>query len=446
MSSLSEMTEIIPGLVIGCAGDVEKMVLKGADVLVPLEYLNGSIWNTKFRGEILYYPIGDEDVLPDDVMRSLVDNICSRLDDGKKVGVFCGSGHGRTGYIAACVLARHGIKDPVGYLQRNYSPKAFETEKQVNEALAYTRSLRAEQINAEGLGEHFFEYYSYRGGDPYIYLSFSEWDDDTAPETVRILNEMGYKVAYDRTILEGRLWSGSRSDAIENCSLFVTIRTPCEWGSHIRDADTSFAELLEKPMVFIEMNMKNAEYLIDDDDFVVGIPSDPDFADKCRKAFKLKGMLPSAVSPDAADGEGRPVRRKLFKPKREWDLGVTYYEHYGDGERAYKHERQRDCNLRTREAFNWRHERLDPPSDEELYRAIGWKIIRFDLFPRSSGHDYFGLNEEDRAFRRRLCSLGGKRVPEISREYKAAQKKIDDYWRDYPYMDEFEYVDSKFDD
>ena len=80
-------------------------------------------------------------MLPDDVLRVLVDRICSRLDEGKRVGVFCSGGHGRTGYVAACVLARQGIKDPIGYLRTKYSSKAIESEKQIDAVFTYMRSL-----------------------------------------------------------------------------------------------------------------------------------------------------------------------------------------------------------------------------------------------------------------------------------------------------------------
>ena len=133
----SEMCEIIPGLLLGCVRDVREMVMEGADVLVPLAFLDGSIWETPFRGEVIYCPIRDMKVLPEDVLYELVDKICSRLDDGKKVGLFCAGGHGRTGYVAGCVLARQGIKDPIGFLRRNYSPQAVETEQQANAVYAY---------------------------------------------------------------------------------------------------------------------------------------------------------------------------------------------------------------------------------------------------------------------------------------------------------------------
>ncbi len=327
MSGFSEMCEIIPGLMIGNIGDVEKMVRKGADVLVPLAYLDGTIWNTGFRGEILYYPIEDRNVLPTDVLNELVGRICACLDDDRKVGIFCAGGHGRTGYVAACVLAKHGIKDPIGYIRRNYSSKAIETDRQATEVFSYMRRLRAEEIRKEGLGENFFEYSSYRGNGKYIFLSFSEWDADIAAETVRLLNQMGFNVAYDRSILEARLWSESRSDAIEDCSLYVTISTPSERGSHIRYAADSFAELLEIPRVEIETDDRVWSYCGDDEETVASRPGEPDFEEKCLKVFALKGMEPN----NAKDEESSSGRIRSFRKRkeREWDLGSHLRDRQG---------------------------------------------------------------------------------------------------------------------
>ena len=441
MSGYSEMCEIIPGLILGSVADAGKMVRYGADVLVPLAYLDGSIWNTGFRGEILYYPIVDRNVLPVDVLHDLVDKICDRLEEGKKVGLFCAGGHGRTGYVAACVLARHGIRDPIAYIRRDYSSKAIETDEQANVVFTYMRSLRAEQIRSEGLGPNFFEHRPYRGQKPYIYLSFSEWDADIASETVSILNEMGFHVSYDRMVLDGVLWSGSRSDKIEDCSLYVTLETPCERFSHIRYAADSFAELLEIPYLAIETNEKYWEYCSEDGDTIATKPDEPDFAKKCLEAFARKGMTPDT----SGEEEQRPRSFKKRKD-RKWDLAITYYENYLDDQRWFKHEHERTCNIRTREVTSWHGGKLEDASDEEMYRAIGWKRIRFDLLPRSSRMDRFLSMDEDRKFRERLCTLGGRAVPEIQEEYRKDKKKMDDFWRDYPYMDEFEYVDSKFDE
>ena len=59
MNGISEMCEIIPGLLLGGVRDAGEMARKGADVLVPLAFLDSGIWQTGFRGEILYYPIPD---------------------------------------------------------------------------------------------------------------------------------------------------------------------------------------------------------------------------------------------------------------------------------------------------------------------------------------------------------------------------------------------------
>ena len=136
-----DMCEIIQNLYIGSVADVDDMLRAGVDVLVPLAYLDGSIWNKGFRGEIIYCPVTDGDVLPDDVIYMLVEMITSRLGR-HKVGLFCAGGHGRTGYVAACVLAELGMTDPIKYIRSNYSSKAIETEKQ---ALAVFRFIEIEE-------------------------------------------------------------------------------------------------------------------------------------------------------------------------------------------------------------------------------------------------------------------------------------------------------------
>ena len=84
MNNFSECKEIVAGLILGSASDVEQMVEMGVDVLVPLAYLDSSVWNTDFRGEILYFPIKDRGVLPLDVLRTIVLKILTRLDKKKK--------------------------------------------------------------------------------------------------------------------------------------------------------------------------------------------------------------------------------------------------------------------------------------------------------------------------------------------------------------------------
>ena len=144
MNNFSECKEIVPGLILGSVSDVEQMVEMGADVLVPLAYLDSDVWNTDFRGEILYCPIKDRGVLPLDVLDTMVLKILIRLDKKRKVALFCAGGHGRTGYLAACVLAALGNKDPIGHLRKEYSPHAVETDAQAEGILTYMEKLKAE--------------------------------------------------------------------------------------------------------------------------------------------------------------------------------------------------------------------------------------------------------------------------------------------------------------
>jgi hypothetical protein len=123
--------EIIPNFFLATIYEANELPALGVTTLVPLDSLYGNIWRTGFRGEILYYPIQDYDILPDDVLQQLVDAIVTRLSVGVKVGLFCMGGHGRTGYIAATVLGALGYDDPIGFIRQHYCSLAIETNEQV---------------------------------------------------------------------------------------------------------------------------------------------------------------------------------------------------------------------------------------------------------------------------------------------------------------------------
>lgn len=131
------MKEIIPGLILGGLRDLNDILKAEPNVLFPLDRLPGTVWDSGFRGEIVYYPITDMDVLPDDVLNKLVDAIVARLQAQKRVAVFCVGGHGRTGYAASCVLHRLGYDNPITFLRKNYSMSAVETEAQAEAVFRY---------------------------------------------------------------------------------------------------------------------------------------------------------------------------------------------------------------------------------------------------------------------------------------------------------------------
>lgn len=124
--------EIFPGLLLG--SEREAIDMK-TNIIVALASLEPEIWKKGWRGEIWYYPTRDYSTLPLDVQSALVSRILSALNKGKTVGICCLGGHGRTGYVAALVLGKLGIEDPIDHLRKNYCSKAVESKEQI-EAIA----------------------------------------------------------------------------------------------------------------------------------------------------------------------------------------------------------------------------------------------------------------------------------------------------------------------
>ena len=127
-----KVTEIFHKFYLGGKNQVKIMIQDiGVDILVPLDSLDGIIWDWGFTGQICYYPIEDFETLPTDILERVVTEILTNLEQGKLVGLFCLGGHGRTGYIAACVLGLLGIEDPIEYIRTNYCNKAIESNAQI---------------------------------------------------------------------------------------------------------------------------------------------------------------------------------------------------------------------------------------------------------------------------------------------------------------------------
>ena len=167
-------TEIYPNLWLGNLSQRWDMVDNGCDVLVPLDSIDGNIWKD-FNGEIHYWPIEDMSVLPTHVLDRAVNDIISCLKAGKKVGMFCIGGHGRTGYLAACVLGKLGINDPIQHIHENYCIKAIEVCSQYRHIATY--------LNKPELFDHYIpsEYdmigYGYSWGGYGAYSEYNLEDD-----------------------------------------------------------------------------------------------------------------------------------------------------------------------------------------------------------------------------------------------------------------------------
>jgi len=129
-------TEVIPGLVCGDYTLAKDVKVLNLDVIMPLAELPVGIWSTGWRGVIDAVPIEDYSVLPPDVLDATVNRVIRYIQDGAKVGVYCFGGHGRTGYLAACIIGRlRPDLDPIAFLRECYCKKAVESNEQV-EAIA----------------------------------------------------------------------------------------------------------------------------------------------------------------------------------------------------------------------------------------------------------------------------------------------------------------------
>jgi len=154
-----------------CGGEDEAPAMAAApirvDTLVPLLSLNTAVWDSEFCGEILYCPIKDYGTLDNDILDALVSKILDRLSHGKKVGLFCMGGHGRTGYVASVVLGKLGYEDPIQFLRENYCRKAVESNAQIRHIAEIlgnpelVEKYEEEGSDFEGLDEWIYYYHRY---------------------------------------------------------------------------------------------------------------------------------------------------------------------------------------------------------------------------------------------------------------------------------------------
>lgn len=165
------LTEIYPDLFIGDYDSFVSMICKAnVDVLVPLSSLDGDVWNYGFNGKILYYPVLDYDVLPLRILDRAVEEIIDLLLENKKVGIFCWGGHGRTGYLTACILGKLGITDPIEELRTQYCSKAIETDSQLKQISQYlNRPELYEKHKKEEKEEPYKDLYQYWGISDFYY-------------------------------------------------------------------------------------------------------------------------------------------------------------------------------------------------------------------------------------------------------------------------------------
>ena len=293
-----------------------------------------------------------------------------------------------------------------------------------------------------------FGFPPYSGKEPYVYLNYSRLDTEEAAKLAGIIRDLGYPVWYDDQLETGRIWTGRRSRAVEGSMATVELYTADDRVTHIECLAREFGSCLGIPDIFINTVHTDFE---DDEGSIHGKITDEDFPARLKAALERAGK---------ASGTNAAEKRKGAS-----DLAVRYYSSLNGKHGMFRNDYTYKCNLRTREKFRkdgtrvmneprqeYRYGRLvtcrpEPAfaSDEEVYRAALWLREGFEAVPASAERDYIGTRE-DWAFDRRLAALKTGTDPEIEAEYKEKREKIRESREGYPYMDEFEYINSLFDD
>lgn len=67
------------------------------------------------------------------------------------------------------------------------------------------------------------EIFPYRGNQPYIFISYSHKNMDTALSIVDRLQKDGYRIWYDEGIDPGTEWDENIADHIDNCTIYSAI-------------------------------------------------------------------------------------------------------------------------------------------------------------------------------------------------------------------------------
>ena len=94
---------------------------------------------------------------------------------------------------------------------------------------------------------------AYRGGDPYVFVSYAHADGTIVyPELTR-LNELGYNILYDEGISPSSSWRNEMAESIDQCSLFVIFITPQSAGSETCLREVRFALEYARPVLAIHL-------------------------------------------------------------------------------------------------------------------------------------------------------------------------------------------------
>lgn len=270
----------------------------------------------------------------------------------------------------------------------------------------------------------------YHGNDRFFSLIFAPEDAEAGRRAIRGYNERGYHLWYNEELSRGVHWSGEISRAVELCDVLILLLSEDSFGSRSFSYARQFRTKLKKRLLLIHLD--DTRWHNPDADPMLELqawadPNAPDFEKACDD-WHLHSY--------------RELCGKTAEPQEPiYDYGVLPILTEEDPAGVHL------FNLRTHEAWNKEKAFLKILSDREIdaYRKNGALICR--LIGKSYTRDYVpGSADEEYAAEIRHQKEEAKRKAEekARKEAREREERQKNVWADYPYMDEFEYIDSLF--
>lgn len=105
--------------------------------------------------------------------------------------------------------------------------------------------------------KHDFPLVSYKGNEPYIFVSYSHKDMETVFKDIEYLVNTGYRIWYDEGIDPGNEWPEEVGKALNNCSMFIVFISNNAVNSHNVRNEIGFALSERKSFVAIHIEETN---------------------------------------------------------------------------------------------------------------------------------------------------------------------------------------------
>ena len=209
---------------------------------------------------------------------------------------------------------------------------------------------------------------------------------------------------------------------------------------------TFYSDALKIPCIFVITEHPDWE---DDDMFIYSELSDetlPDRLDKRLRPIK-----------EAAEEKARKEKDRIEESEDEdsdaaSEKNVDLVISYNSDKVCYR------VNVRTGEKFDDKGNRVMAENEiscgykepayantEEIYRAMLGKVTGYEVVPLSPERDYIGT-PVDWALCKRIVNLKSGLDPVIEKEIEEKKRRKREAREGYPYMDEFEYLDSLYDE